>query len=157
MVTVTLCRKLAALSEIPDGIDIGRQETTTDVQASIGTDKMAHFVLGNRRTAGTLESIARAREWNNPRRTWTGNESPTGPPFAYQAMRGSEGREMRTRRGHLPVQIGVRLQSSLKAWLDQRADAEETNVSTLVRQWIQEHAKRDLQCREVMQDDHLQV
>jgi hypothetical protein len=56
---------------------------------------------------------------------------------------------MRTRRGHLPVQIGVRLQSSLKAWLDKRADLEETNVSTLVRQWIQEHAKRDLQHREV--------
>jgi hypothetical protein len=57
---------------------------------------------------------------------------------------------MRTRRGHLPVQIGVRLQSSLKAWLDQRADAEEVSTSALVRQWIQEHAKRDLQRREVL-------
>jgi hypothetical protein len=43
---------------------------------------------------------------------------------------------MRTKRGHLPVQIGVRLQSSLKAWLDQRADLEETSVSTLVRTWV---------------------
>ena len=51
---------------------------------------------------------------------------------------------MRTRRGHLPVQIGVRLQPSLKAWLDQRADAEETSVSTLVRQWIQDQARKDL-------------
>lgn len=56
---------------------------------------------------------------------------------------------MRTRRGHLPVQIGVRLQPSLKAWLDQRADAEETSVSTLVRMWIQREARRDLQQAEV--------
>ena len=52
---------------------------------------------------------------------------------------------MRTRRGHLPVQIGIRLQPRLKVWLEQRADAEETSVSTLVRQLIQDHAKRDLQ------------
>jgi hypothetical protein len=65
---------------------------------------------------------------------------------------------MRVRRGHLPVQIGVRLQSSLKAWLDQRADLEETSVSTLVRSWIQEHAKRDLlQRNEVAGDGGLSI
>jgi predicted transcriptional regulator len=60
---------------------------------------------------------------------------------------------MRTRRGHLPVQIGVRLQSSLKVRLDQCADAEEVSVSTLVRTWIQEHAKRDLLQRGEVQGD----
>lgn len=51
---------------------------------------------------------------------------------------------MHTRRGHLPVQIAVRLTPRLKAWIDQRADAEETSVSTLVRTWIQREARRDL-------------
>jgi predicted HicB family RNase H-like nuclease len=46
---------------------------------------------------------------------------------------------------YLPVQIGVRLQPRLKAWLDRQAEVEEVSVSTLVRQWIVEQHKRDLQ------------
>ena len=62
---------------------------------------------------------------------------------------------MRVRRGYVPVQIAVRLQPSLKAWLDQRADLEETSVSTLVREWIRREAKRDLHSREGDRDGDL--
>jgi hypothetical protein len=60
---------------------------------------------------------------------------------------------MRPRRGYVPAQIAIRLQPSLKAWLDRRADLEETSVSTLVRSWIAREAKQDLQGGEVRDGD----
>jgi NADH:ubiquinone oxidoreductase subunit len=64
---------------------------------------------------------------------------------------------MSSRRVYVPVQVGVRLPPRLKAWLEQRADAEDMSVSTLVREWIQEHARRDLQQRHEVGDGDLSV
>jgi hypothetical protein len=74
-----------------------------------------------------------------------------------EAMTGSEEMTMPQRRAYVPVQIGVRLPPRLKIWLEQRADTEDLSVSTLVRQWIAEHAKRDLQRSEVAGDGGVSV
>jgi hypothetical protein len=64
------------------------------------------------------------------------------------------GDAMAMQRSYNPSTVGVRLPPRLKAWLIERADAEEMSVSTLVRTWIAREAKRDLQgSRAVVQGD----
>jgi hypothetical protein len=57
----------------------------------------------------------------------------------------------------MPLQIAVRVGPTLKAWLDARAVQEEMSVSTLIRQWIQEHARQDLKHSEVVGDGDLRT
>jgi len=72
-------------------------------------------------------------------------------------MRDTEEQAMRTNRAYVPETVAVRLTSRLKTWVTQRADAEEVSVSTLIRLLIAKEAQRDLQRREVVQDDRLSV
>lgn len=61
---------------------------------------------------------------------------------------------MRTYGGrNVPVQAIIT--PAMKAWLEQRADAEAVSVSTLIRQWIVREAKRDVQSSQVVQDGNL--
>lgn len=43
-----------------------------------------------------------------------------------------------------PAFRGGRLPAKLAAWLDAKAEREETTTSALIRQWVADQAKRDL-------------
>jgi hypothetical protein len=43
-----------------------------------------------------------------------------------------------------PAYRGGRLPAKLAAWLDAKAEREETITSALIRQWVADQAKRDL-------------